>query len=217
MFQCILHSCRRGHHWHKAVYGSHTNIKLSNIWIMEETEYSFQIVKLSLCQEGAVKKQPERNGGRTLVSIHSDRSDISIIVCLTESCCFWLFTLVNAYDCYQKHQLGIYISQNTRWHVSRFSVLQVTGWMNISRFKDVTPQPKGHFHVKCDWAEALYKIWGSKCKTFKWNFQTFLDFHPIDGATFYCLKYNLLTMWLKLVIASCKWESELHSKCGRTK
>lgn len=69
---------------------------------MEETESSFQIVKVNFCQEGDRESQSVRDGGRTLVSIHSDRNDISILVCLTESYCFWPFTLLNAYYSYQR-------------------------------------------------------------------------------------------------------------------
>lgn len=68
---------------------------------MEETESPFQIVKVSFCQERDTERQTVRDRGRTSVSIHSDRDDISILVCLTEGYCCCLFTLVNAHHSYQ--------------------------------------------------------------------------------------------------------------------
>lgn len=117
MFQCIPGSgfrhAARATADIKGVFGSRTNIKLWNIWIMEETESSFQIVKVSFCQGGDGESQPVRDRGRTLVSIHSDRSDISILVCLTETYCYRLFTLVNAHIPITEHTPDIYISQNS--------------------------------------------------------------------------------------------------------
>lgn len=69
---------------------------------MEETESSFHIVKESFCQVGDREIQSVRDRRRTLVSIHPDRNDISILVCLTETYCYWLFTLVNAHHFYQR-------------------------------------------------------------------------------------------------------------------
>jgi len=81
---------------------------------MEETESSFQIVKWSFCQEADSESQPARDRGRTSVSILSDRSDISILVCLTETYCYWLFTLLMHITPIKEHTLDSHFSQTSQ-------------------------------------------------------------------------------------------------------
>jgi len=100
---------------------------------MEETEYSFQIVKVSFCQEGDRESQLVRGRGRTLVSIHSDRDDISILVCLTEFYCYqlsqWLMHIISI----KEHKLDIYINQNSQG-LCRSKPLNVTSCSTCAVF-----------------------------------------------------------------------------------
>lgn len=78
---------------------------------MEETGPSFQIVRVSFYQGGGEAGEGKTDG-RTLVSIVSDGSDISILVCLTETYCYWHWLMHGRL--FHQHKLDIYISQNSQ-------------------------------------------------------------------------------------------------------